>query len=298
MIIGNPESTMSPYYSKTAFSLFTPIAVLYSLVAQSYFGILVKTRWGLTATVPRMSSSSLPLSTIQGGTRSRRPVAIVTGSNTGIGFETALALAQRGYKVVLACRSRDRTQEALDRINRAVRESNPNDKHDNLAIFLPLDLTSPESIAAFVESVKEQFDECGIDVLVNNAGRNSSGDSITVDNGRGEVNKVELLFQTNFLGSYQLTSLLMPLLQKAATAKSSSTGKGQARIVNLSSVMHHFHDSRLDLTSSDTWKQISRSYMLDSYSLTKLAALLFTIELNKRYKKDGVISIVVNPGAV
>jgi len=140
-------------------------------------------------------------------------------------------------------------------------------------------------VRAFCRRISQQYKE--IAVLVNNAGRNTSGVSQEGDH------KLDLLFQSNFLGHFLLTAELLPLL-----LKSSST----ARIVNLSSVMHHFCAGSGDLTSVDTWKQPAwaTTATQNTYSLSKLAAVLFTGELNRRYGSTHhkIQSIAVNPGAV
>ena len=97
-------------------------------------------------------------------TRNRLGLAIVTGSNTGIGFETASALAKRGFDVVLACRNESKGRNAAMRINKETMS-----KH---ARFMKLDLSSSSSIVEFVKAL-----ETAPQVLVNNAGLNSFGET-------------------------------------------------------------------------------------------------------------------------
>ena len=220
------------------------------------------------------------------------PVCIVTGANTGIGYQTCVELCRLGYTVVLACRSRQKGEKAVADIS----ELSLNGK----AVFIhPLDLSSFTSVHAFVSLFVEKFPnglnalvvslgeisylsilahiKCMIYLLVvkNNAGINSSG--VSVDN-------LDLCFQTNFLGHFLLTNLLMQSLIKR-----------KGKIVNLSSVMHHFAQPK---STIDDWRQVALPGTDNSYADSKLAAILFSIELNKRFGKHGIRSISVNPGAV
>lgn len=205
--------------------------------------------------------------------KKEKKVAIVTGSNTGIGFETAKTLVlDYGWEVILACRSHDKAVQAMEAINRELPTENP-----GRAVVLdqPLDLSSFESVQAFSKKIETKYTK--IDALVNNAGRNTSGKS-------GEFN---LLFQSNFLGHFLLTNILLDKL------------KGGGRIVNLSSVMHHFSGTQSKLT--DYWKSValySPDQPTETYSASKLGAILFTNELNRRFGKSHAIrSIAVNPGS-
>jgi len=241
----------SPYYSLNSFGILGPVAVIYTLVSNLC--------WRLVSL--QQSLPSKPLS-IQSTTNGR--VAIVTGSNTGIGYETARTLAvDYGLKVILACRSRDKAQQAVEQIQAL----------GGKADYCLLDLSNFESIRQFAKDIKHRYPK--IHILINNAGRNTSG--ISPDN-------LDLLFQSNFLGHYLLTSLLMDVLAD------------NARIVNLSSVMHHYCGGA-NIESVGFWEQVAhKSNRHDTYSLSKLAALLFSIELNQRFPK--IRSIAVNPGAV
>ena len=248
-----------PYYSSTSFEVLVPLAVLYSFASHAY--------WHLTSpALGRSPPYTLPQSSSSGS------VAIVTGSNTGIGFETARSLAvDYGYTVILACRSRDKAQKAADLISQEAAGK---------AVFLqPLDLSSLQSVRSFVEAVGENYDR--VNILVNNAGRNSNEEEPTVDG-------LDALFQANFVGHYVLTRELLD--------KKLLTG----RIVNLSSVMHHFVSPSHGLEEVAYWKEVARfgnSQGDLKYSLSKLAAILFSMELNRRYG-DRVEAIAVNPGAV
>eukprot|EP00545_Synedropsis_sp_CCMP1620_P014233 CAMPEP_0119020756 /NCGR_PEP_ID=MMETSP1176-20130426/24681_1 /TAXON_ID=265551 /ORGANISM="Synedropsis recta cf, Strain CCMP1620" /LENGTH=317 /DNA_ID=CAMNT_0006975229 /DNA_START=147 /DNA_END=1100 /DNA_ORIENTATION=+ len=196
-------------------------------------------------------------------------VAIVTGSNTGVGLETTKSLVERGFTVIMACRSRDKALAAMERISTS-------DKGGKAVFVHPLDLSSIESVQEFAKVVSEQYD--AIDVLINNAGRNTSG----------PCGKLDLCFQTNFLGHFCLTKELLPLLKKS---------KGKGRVVNLASVMHHYcGDTKLH--DYEYWKSCALFGTSESstYSPSKLAALLFTVALRQRF--PDIDSIAVNPGSV
>jgi len=257
------SSSSTPYYSLASLAAVGSIAVLYSLTAQ-FFLQVTRCRRILEQPLPPASTKNR-----------RRRVAIVTGSNTGVGFETARALAVTyGYTVILACRSRDKAAAAATRIR----------AQGGDAVFVhPLDLASFASVREFARRVQEEYAE--IHVLVNNAGRNTSGVS---------ERNLDLLFQSNFLGHFLLTAELMEVL-----LASGSSGNGKARIVNLSSVMHHFCGGVGDLTDCQVWKRTAKAESAqNAYALSKLAALLFTGELNRRYGGGKILSIAVNPGVV
>jgi len=306
----------------------TPAAVLYSLVSRVAFSATLLTSAPFASLLPWLRKARPPSLAVQvssqqqqdpkelapsapsqqqqpqpqHGGEGEEKVAIVTGSNTGIGYETARALVVRhGYTVILACRSRDKAEQAAERINSD--ESYPPNKRGRAVFVHPLDLTSVESISAFVRAVKDRYG--AVHLLVNNAGRNTNGDP--ADERLGW----DLLFQSNFLGHYVLTAKLLDHMingedsRKDEKKNQKPTMDGTdavvlPRIVNLSSVMHHFCGG-YDVESPEFWKDVALSakHPSDTYSLSKLAALLFTIELNKRYStRSKVQSIAVNPGAV
>lgn len=259
-----PSNAAVNYYSKSYyFNVFSAVAVLYSALSNLSI-ICLRPFPFVNRGLPRIKE--IPKYLV------KNKVAIVTGSNTGIGMETSQALVERGYEVVMACRSQEKAMKAIEKIHEEVPDG------PGRAVFLAtLDLSSFQSVQEFSAKIVEKYDK--IDLLINNAGLNSSGES---------EKGLDLCFQTNFLGHFLLTGNLMGKLLKAPSP----------RVINLSSVMHHYchadkHDERY-------WREnaLFASSQGDSYSASKLAALLFTIELNKRYKPQGLRSIAVNPGAV
>jgi NAD(P)-dependent dehydrogenase (short-subunit alcohol dehydrogenase family) len=243
------------YYPIAVFPLLVPVAIAYSLAGHLWCRL-----WGQPPLAP------LPTPQQVSG---RAKVAIVTGSNTGIGYETARSLAvDYGMTVVLACRSRSKGEAAAQKIQR----------EGGTAVFALLDLSSSQSIKTFSNSMREKFNK-QVGILVCNAGCNASTNEPV-------VNDRDWLYQVNFLGHFDLTAHLMGVLAP------------QARIVTVASAMHHFITGNVETV--EFWKDcasFSRPAPASRYSASKLAAVLFTIELNRRYA-GRVQSVAVNPGGV
>ena len=186
---------------------------------------------------------------------------IVTGSNSGLGYECALALAGKGAHVVVACRSQEKGTEALSRIRSVHR-----DAHLELA---SLDLASLASIRSFAGQFASEHDR--LDMLCNNAGVMAIPYRETADG-------FEMQFGTNHLGPFALTGQLLPVLLKTSGS----------RVVAVSSGVHHYGRMRFDdlmgARSYSTWP---------AYSQSKLANLLFTFELQRRLAAAGADTIAV-----
>ncbi|TYZ67977.1 hypothetical protein PybrP1_011885 [[Pythium] brassicae (nom. inval.)] len=202
-------------------------------------------------------------------------VAIVTGANSGIGYETALALARNGAHVVLACRSEPRAMAAKAQIEAAIAGS---DRAGSLE-FIALDLSSLESVRAFAKAFTANFER--LDILVNNAGLMYPEKTHTESG-------LESQFAVNHLGHFYLTQLLFEPLKRSA---------GQARVVNVSSVAHRL--ASLDLATLARSKP-NKWFYFGAYNDSKLANLLFTYELHRRIDRAGlgdkVISVCAHPG--
>ncbi|XP_074893232.1 retinol dehydrogenase 12-like [Buteo buteo] len=192
---------------------------------------------------------------------------IVTGANSGIGKCVALDLARRNARTILACRSRERGQAAVEEIRAAT---------GNPAVLLRLlDTGSLASVRAFAQAVLRE--EKRLDVLVNNAGLTGLPFTITPEG-------LEQTFATNYLGPFLLTNLLLDLLKASAPA----------RVVNVSSFRHSVGtaDGRY-LTGQE------RPGGFDAaYNSTKLMNVLFTAELARRLQGTGVIANSLSPGVV
>jgi NAD(P)-dependent dehydrogenase (short-subunit alcohol dehydrogenase family) len=192
--------------------------------------------------------------------------AIVTGANSGLGFEAARALARRGARVVLACRSEERAREAIA----ALRDENPDAELEALA----LDLASLASVRRFVSGFLARHQ--ALHLLVNNAGVMALPRRLTTDG-------FEMQLGTNHLGHFALTGLLLGALLATPGA----------RVVNLSSTMHKTGRMRWDDLHGE------RSYgKWTAYGQSKLANLLFTYELQRRLAatRAHAISVACHPG--
>ncbi|OBA63916.1 short-chain dehydrogenase [Mycobacterium sp. 1100029.7] len=193
-------------------------------------------------------------------------VAVITGANTGLGYETAAALAEHGAHVVLAVRNLDKGKDAAARIT-------ARSPHADVALQ-ELDLTSLASIRAAAEELRSAHDR--IDLLINNAGVMWTPKSTTADG-------FELQFGTNHLGHFALTGLLLDRLLPVAGS----------RVVTVSSIGHRL---LADIHFDDL--QWERSYnRVAAYGQAKLANLLFTYELQRRLAPQGTtIAAAAHPG--
>jgi NAD(P)-dependent dehydrogenase (short-subunit alcohol dehydrogenase family) len=188
-------------------------------------------------------------------------VAIVTGANTGLGFETARMLAAHGATVVLAVRNVEKGRQAASRITGDIRVQ-------------ALDLTSLDSIRSAASDLRAEHER--IDLLINNAGVMYTPKETTADG-------FELQFGTNHLGHFALTGLLLDRLLPVAGS----------RVVTVSSIGHrmqaaiHFDDLQWDRSYSRT----------GAYGQAKLANLMFTYELQRRLTTHGsTIAVAAHPG--
>lgn len=198
----------------------------------------------------------------------RGKLAIVTGANSGLGFFTARELARKGAQVVLACRSRDKTETALRDIRAAVPGA--------VVEFMPLDLSDLDSVRAFADAFKAKHRR--LDILCNNAG-------VMALPLRRTQQGFEMQIGTNHLGHFALTGLLLDLLK--ATPGS--------RVVNVASMAHRWTRG-LDLDDLNFERKSYKKW--DAYGKSKLANLLFTYELQRRLAKSGVgtTSVAAHPG--
>ncbi len=194
-------------------------------------------------------------------------VCIVTGSNTGIGKETARGLAQRGARVILACRDVGKAEAARKDIVATT--------GNNEVEVIPLDLASKASIRGFAARFAASHDR--LDVLVNNAGLWPTTRGTTKDG-------LETTFGVNHVGTWLLTQELLPLLRRSAPA----------RIVVLSSALHY----RGKLDWDDLQFERRKYNPTAAYNQSKLANVLFTKALARRLAGSGVTVNAVHPGVV
>jgi NAD(P)-dependent dehydrogenase (short-subunit alcohol dehydrogenase family) len=195
-------------------------------------------------------------------------VIIVTGANSGIGYEAAKEFAREGGQTILACRSMEKAQAAMDQIKTEI----PDAKLE----IMYLDLANLESIRKFADQFKAQYER--LDVLLNNAGIMMVPYGTTEDG-------FERQFGTNHLGHFALTGSLIDLL----------TNTPNARVVNVSSNGHRFGTMDFDNLMFADGQDYSP---MDAYGRSKLANLLFTYELQRRFEAAGVsaIATAAHPG--
>lgn len=193
-------------------------------------------------------------------------VILVTGANSGIGFEAAKVLLSKGAEVVLACRSQEKGAAAVNEIKAAIPEAKIE--------LMSLDLASLDSIQKFTEAFKQKYSQ--LDILINNAGVMAPPFSTTADG-------FESQFGTNHLGHFALTGQLLPLLEAAENG----------RIVVLSSLAHRV--GKINFSNLNSEKSYMRWL---AYGQSKLANLMFARELQRRLSLNGskVIVAAAHPG--
>jgi len=194
-------------------------------------------------------------------------VAVVTGANSGLGYETALAFAEHGATVVLACRDIARGAVAADRIRASVPAASVEP--------IRLDLADLDSVRDFARQCAARHES--LDILVNNAGVMAPPCRLTTKQG------FELQFGVNHLGHCALTGLLLPALVRSAGS----------RVVTVSSFAHE--SGRIDFDDL----QLERGYTpYRGYGASKVANVLFMLELDRRLRRAGapVLSAGAHPG--
>lgn len=194
---------------------------------------------------------------------------IVTGGNSGIGFQTSLALAQNGANLIMLCRNRDKAETAVARIREI--SGNPS---VNYALA---DLSSQHSIRHTAKNILGDLKS--LDVLVNNAGVFQSRRELTEDG-------VEYQFAVNYLASFLLTHELLGALRNSP----------DGRIICVGSDSHFLGKMHFDDLS------LGKNYnVLQAYAQSKLAVVMFVYELDRRLKSHGIDNVTVNcvqPGLV
>lgn len=192
---------------------------------------------------------------------------IVTGANCGIGYETALELARRKARVILACRDQGKAQIARNKISQITGNTN---------VFVKkLDLASLNSVREFCSDISANEEK--LDVLINNAGVMNCPYSLTEDG-------MEEHLAVNHYGNFLLTNLLKDLLYRAENG----------RVVFISSSLHKYGQVRLEGYKNEYDYNQSKPY-----SDSKLMNILFAREFHKRYGSDGKLGVyTVHPGMI
>jgi NAD(P)-dependent dehydrogenase (short-subunit alcohol dehydrogenase family) len=193
-------------------------------------------------------------------------VAVVTGANSGLGYEVTRALAGKGATVVLAVRDPNKGASAVEKVRA--------DFPDAALSIIRLDLAELASVCAFSEVFGRQH--AALDILVNNAGLMATPFGLTADG-------FEMQFGVNHLGHFALTGMLLPQLRRSIGS----------RVVTVSSGMHRFgkadFDRANDRSSYRRW---------EAYGRSKLANLLFAYELQRRFDacRIDTMSVAAHPG--
>ena len=204
----------------------------------------------------------------------KNKICIVTGSNSGIGKETALSLAKMGATVVMVVRDQDRGAKARTEI---IRQTG-----NNFVDLMICDLSSMDSIRRFAKEFKKKYDR--LEVLINNAGALFNRREVTQEG-------FERTFAVNYLGPFLLTHELLDLLKSSAPS----------RIINVSSGLAK--NGLVDLDDLQSEKNYVGTKAYSSvrapvYANTKLMLIMFTYELSRRLKGTGVTANVLMPGFV
>ncbi len=192
---------------------------------------------------------------------------LITGANSGIGFETARALLSAGAEVILAVRDPQKGEEVAQRLRSTTENAN--------AHVLTLDLSSLQTVKTAAEQFLNRWSR--LHILINNAGVMATPQSYTVDG-------FERQFGTNHLGHFLLAQLLLPALRAAAPA----------RVVALSSSGHrrsdvHFDDIQYRTRPYDKW---------EAYGQSKTANALFSVGFTHRFAAEGITANAVHPGGI
>ena len=193
-------------------------------------------------------------------------VFIVTGANSGLGYESSLALAEKGATVIMACRNLERAQLSLE----AIKQSVPSAK----VALMKLDLASLKSVRNFAEAFKSKHDR--LDVLINNGGPVGAVRSATEDGFESHLGVCHL-------AHFALTGLLLDMLLIMPSS----------RVVTVSSRMHA--NGRI------AWEDLMSEHSYDrwkAYSQSKLANLMFAFELSRKLEAKGAStkSVATHPG--
>jgi protochlorophyllide reductase len=193
-------------------------------------------------------------------------VFIVTGANSGLGYETSLALAEKEALVIMACRNLEKAHHSFETIKAAVPSANLE--------LMELDLAKLQSIRTFAKSFSSKYDK--LDVLINNAASTLPPRSVTEDG-------FEMQFGVNHLGHFAMTGLLLNSLVNTQAS----------RVVTVSSREH--------VTGLIDWDDLMSEHSYErfaAYRQSKLANLLFAFELQRRFETGRVptISVAAHPG--
>jgi NAD(P)-dependent dehydrogenase (short-subunit alcohol dehydrogenase family) len=192
-------------------------------------------------------------------------IALVTGGNKGIGLEISRNLSGAGCTVLLGARNAERGRQAV----RGLEQSGLSDIH-----LIEIDVTSQTTLTAAAQAIEARYGR--LDILMNNAGINMRGDGPP---GTADVEAVETVLNTNFIGALRVAQTMLPLLRKSPTG----------RIVNISSGL-----GSLTLNSDPAWS--GYDVKLIGYSASKAALNMLTVHLAYELRGTGIKVNSANPG--
>ena len=192
-------------------------------------------------------------------------IIVITGSSSGIGFEAARVLTNKGAKVIIAVRDPVKGNTALDKIKAQIENADVE--------YMNIDLADLDSVNAFVKEYKEKFDK--LDILINNAG-------VMIPPYSKTKNGFELQMGTNHMGHFALTLQLLDLIKNTP----------HSRIVNVSSNAHKY--GNIDFDDLNWEKRKYKAWR--AYGDSKIANLYFTSELRNRLKDTDVRVTAAHPG--
>jgi len=200
-------------------------------------------------------------------------VAVITGANSGLGFETARVLLLKGMRVICACRSVEKAKQAVEAL-RTLTIERPDAAEQDIS-FMELDVSSLDSVRRFAQAFLKL--DIPLHVLLCNAG-------IMMGPQRQSVDGIDLQIATNYLGHFLLCSLLEEKLKASAPA----------RVVHVSSVA-----ARMGTIDFSNLNPVSQPYSsMKAYQMSKLMQVVFSRELNRRLEGTGVTSNSLEPGIV
>ncbi len=193
-----------------------------------------------------------------------KKVALITGANKGIGFETARQIAKAGWTVLAAARSEEAGREAAAKL-----------QAEGLAVrFIPIDLDAHTTAGTAAEAIRREFGK--LDLLINNAAIAGTGDGAP---SQVDLRTVEKVMQTNFVGTLAVTQALLPLLRAA----------GKAQIINVSSEL-----GSVSLHNDPNWKYAPVKVL--AYCASKAALNMLTVQLAYEFRHENIAVNSVNPG--
>ncbi|MFX0039255.1 MAG: SDR family oxidoreductase [Promethearchaeota archaeon] len=194
-------------------------------------------------------------------------ICLITGANSGIGKETAKALAKMNATVVMLCINKERGEKAQKQIINQTGNKNVD--------LILCDLSSPVSIRKFVSEFKNKYQN--LHVLINNAGVMLKKRTLSVDG-------FDVNFAVHLFGPFLLTNLLLDLLKRSAPS----------RIINVASAAH----KRAKIDFEDLQSKSNKYSLFRVYGISKLGTVLFTYELSRKLEGTGVTANAVHPGLV